>query len=455
MIQLDSSIYESIQKEAIEKLIKYIQLDTSEKTGNVDLGVSFIEKILKDENIAYRVIVSNGGKKSILAHIRGDGTLKKSLVLLNHIDVVPANHTEWHFEPYGGAIIDNYICGRGSIDMKSMGIAELMSLLYIKRNQIKLKRDIYFLAVSDEEMGGIEGSKYVVDHYLSEINPQVVLDEGGWGSNVMGKNGPVFLVACGQKKGVFLKLKVSGTAGHASQPHKDNANDILIKALYKISNAKYPPCKDKELWKPIQLILRERNRLDYLLSLCYRFPGIKNILSRRLQNDKFLNSMIRNTITTTVIRSGKENNVIPGSAEAVLDCRITPNQTISEVLLWVNKIINDKRVEIHILKELKEASVSPYHTEFMSTINEVIQMNYKGGHLIPYITPLGTDAKYFREHGVEGVGLFPGILEEEDLNTMHGINEKLHIDVFKKSYKCIMEIVLKYCAKEGEVAWKH
>lgn len=445
--ELDKEEYKEYSEEAVEKLRKYIQINTCERNGNVESGMSFLTSILDEEGIEYTILMSPNKKKSILAKIKGKNEEKKSLVLLNHIDVVPANIEEWDFNPYGGEVINDYITGRGAIDMKSMCIIQLISLVYLTRKKIVPERTIYFLAVPDEELGGIEGTKFVVKNYLKVINPQIVLDEGGWGSQKH-YNNPVFFVAYGQKRGVFLKIVAHGKAGHGAQPHVENANNRLIKALNKIRRSRYPISDDKEIWGNIKDIMYERNKIDYFLALNYKIPGFKVLLEKRYRNDKFISSLFRDTITTTVIKSGNENNVIPKVASAVLDCRIMPNKTVEELIDWLKKIIQDTNVEVSILKELKEAKKTEGDIEFVNVLKKVLGANYKNARVIPYLTPLGTDVKYFREHNVSGLGLFPGILEEEDLNTMHGINEKISLKTYKKACKAMMEIVYNYCIKK-------
>ena len=145
--------WDQILKEATHDLQQYIQIPTVNPPGNEIEGAKFFKKFFDSESIPCQLFEPSPGRGSILATLKGDGT-KRPILLVSHIDVVPAEKERWEFDPFSGIIKDGYLYGRGALDNKSMGIVERMALSILKRERIPLKRDILFLATADEETGG-------------------------------------------------------------------------------------------------------------------------------------------------------------------------------------------------------------------------------------------------------------------------------------------------------------
>ncbi len=154
------------------------------------------------------------------------------LLLLNHMDVVPADASRWKQDPFGAQIEGNDLWGRGTLDMKSTAIMQLTALTLLKQLAIVPPRDILFLADCDEETGGADGASWMIKNHWSELDPAFVLDEGGAGSRDVYSPGKlVFGISVADKQVLWLRLRAQGTAGHGSQPIPDNANDLLMQAI--------------------------------------------------------------------------------------------------------------------------------------------------------------------------------------------------------------------------------
>ena len=151
--------WDPVEEEAIALLRRYIQIDTTNPPGDEMKAARFFKEILDREGIETKIIESAPGRASIYARLRGAGA-KKAVVLLNHMDVVPADAKLWKEPPFSGLIKDGYIWGRGALDMKGPAIVELMSLILMKRRNMALKGDIIFLGTADEESGGALGAGF-------------------------------------------------------------------------------------------------------------------------------------------------------------------------------------------------------------------------------------------------------------------------------------------------------
>ena len=177
--------WKAVGDESTKILQDYIQVDTTNPSGNETRGAEFLGQILEKEGISYEIHESSPGRGNLIARLEADGEPEQGpLCMLSHIDVVTAEHEKWEQDPLSGVIEDGYIWGRGALDMKSMGVMELMTMLLLKRQNIALKRDVILLAVADEEVGG-EGVRYLADTYWDYLQCEHVVNEGGLGLHDM------------------------------------------------------------------------------------------------------------------------------------------------------------------------------------------------------------------------------------------------------------------------------
>ncbi|MCS7294597.1 MAG: M20/M25/M40 family metallo-hydrolase, partial [Dehalococcoidia bacterium] len=203
--------------EALDIFQRYLRIDTSNPPGNEWRAADFLEGILAAEGIPCERYDAGGGRVSLRAALPGDGSAGGPLLLLNHTDVVPVEREYWEEDPFGGVIRDGCIWGRGALDMKSLGVAELMAFLALKREGAPLRRELVFLAVADEEAGGLYGIEWLARHHPDAIRAQYVINEGGGGvTELFGVQRPVFNVAVAEKGPLWLRLVAEGTPGHGS-----------------------------------------------------------------------------------------------------------------------------------------------------------------------------------------------------------------------------------------------
>ncbi len=211
------------KQETIDLICAYLRIDTTNPPGNETAAASFFADIFSKEGIAHTVWESKPGRGSIMARIPRDGGAKApdpgALVLMHHSDVVPAEASQWSFDPFGGKVIDGYVCGRGALDTKGLGIMELMAFLAAKREGLALVRDLVFLAAADEEMGADWGVDWLFKHHYDEIKASLVINEGGVGISDLIGGKFLHMVATGEKGLCWLELIRTGPPGHGSTPH--------------------------------------------------------------------------------------------------------------------------------------------------------------------------------------------------------------------------------------------
>ncbi|MBX9723951.1 MAG: M20/M25/M40 family metallo-hydrolase, partial [Candidatus Obscuribacterales bacterium] len=225
---------EQSQDEAIGLLKEYLKIDTTNPPGNETKGAEYLAKIFKDNGIEAQLYETAPGRSCVYARLKGTGK-KKAIVLLNHIDVVPANAADWKHAPFGGDEIDGEIWGRGTIDMKGYGIAQLETMLMFKRSGKLLDRDLIFVGTPDEEVGGNFGASWFVKNHADLVkDAEFLLNEGAFIDTADDGKARYCGVAVSEKSVLWLSLSSKGDAGHASMPQPDSSVNRLVSSLNKI-----------------------------------------------------------------------------------------------------------------------------------------------------------------------------------------------------------------------------
>ena len=223
---------ESAGDEVVSHLRALLRLDTRNPPGNENLAADYLRGVLARDDIDNVTVGPSPDRVSIVARLRGDGSAPP-LLLMSHTDVVAVERDKWKQDPFGGAIVDGFIYGRGALDMKNMVAMELQTLLLLKRRGVRLKRDVIFLAAADEEVGGRQGAGWVVDHHPELIRAEFALNEGG--GNAREVNGTLYYHVQTAEKGIQrFRLRARGSPGHGSVPRDDNAVLTLAATILRL-----------------------------------------------------------------------------------------------------------------------------------------------------------------------------------------------------------------------------
>jgi acetylornithine deacetylase/succinyl-diaminopimelate desuccinylase-like protein len=429
--------------EAVEILSKYLQIETTNPPGNEAKAARFFAKIFDQEKIPYQIYESKPGRVSIKAKLTGSGK-KGPIILLNHMDVVFANSNEYTFDPFGGKIIDGYICGRGALDMKSIGVMQLMAIMAMRREEASLNRDLVFLAAADEETGGSLGMKYLMENYPDDFNAALVLNEGGHGLSNMVPDKTVLHLSTGEKGPCWLKLTCKGPSGHGSTPHAQNALRKMTQALARLLSAELPV-----IITPIVHEYFKKLSSEWSFLKPFKKDGSNKTLARVLKKSGMLavpqiNAMVRNTISLNILNAGNKINVIPDYVEAQLDIRLLPGQDIDEFVAFVKEKLadNDLKIEILLASGGNESEVN--NDDFI-VIQDVFNEHFKNSLMLFYLMSGITDSRFFREKGIRAYGFCPISIPVEHLNMIHGVDEKISVDNMIKGTEVYIDMVRKLC----------
>jgi acetylornithine deacetylase/succinyl-diaminopimelate desuccinylase-like protein len=403
---------------ALDTLQAYIRIDTSNPPGDVTKAADFLAGLLEREGIPVKRFESAPGRSIVLARLKGSGAARP-ILLLHHMDVVPTDAARWTRHPFGGEVADGAIWGRGAMDMKGIGVAHLYAFLELKRRNVPLSRDVLFMAVPDEEVGGQLGAVWMRERHYAELDPEYVLDEGGFGSRDLFSPGKlVFGISVAEKKILWLKLRAEGVAGHGSQPHDRNPNDRLTRALARLLAEPLPTS---------------------------RFSVVETLKSTvgPLAPNKFNNAIQHSTISITSLRSGvgepPKVNVIPSVAEATLDCRVLPGTTKAEWLKEIARRLGDPGIAVEVTYESDDPVVTTQDSTLYRALEAAVKRHHPDAIVTPMIVPYGTDANGFRPRGVKSYGFFPGILPAAAIASMHGDAEFVPVDALGPAIRILFE----------------
>ena len=407
-----------MQAEAVRAIQSYVRINTSNPPGDVTKAADFLADLLKREGIPVQRYESGPGRAIVVARLKGTGAAKP-LLLLHHMDVVPTDPSRWQHDPFGAEIADGRIWGRGAIDMKGLGIIQLMSFVALKRQNVPLARDVILMAVPDEEVGGALGAKWMLQHHYGEIEPEYVLDEGGFGSrDLFAPEKLVFGISVAEKKILWLKLRVEGVAGHGSQPHDQNPNDRLVRALAHLLDEPLPSAS-------FSIIDTMRSRVGEFAA------------------NKFNNAIQRSTISLTSLRSGVGDppkvNVIPSVAEATIDCRVLPGTSRDQWMSEIRRRLGDPAVKIEIVYEGEDPIVTPQDSTFYRALEAAVKRRHPDAIVTPMVVPYGTDSNSFRPRGVKSYGFTPVVVPAAAVMSMHGDAEFLPVDSIGPAIQILFE----------------
>ncbi|MBW1680485.1 MAG: M20/M25/M40 family metallo-hydrolase [Deltaproteobacteria bacterium] len=433
-----------MEHEAVELLSKYLRVDTSNPPGNEDRAVGFFADILDAEGVIYKIYEPRPGRASLRAVLPGTGEAGP-LILLNHTDVVPARAEEWSFDPFGGVVEGGYVKGRGALDMKGQGIMELLALLDIKRRGIRPVRDIVFLAVADEEAGSRWGVEYLLEHHPEDFQADLVLNEGGFGLKNLLPEQTVMMVSTAEKGVCWLRLTREGPPGHGSLPHGRNTLEKLVQALSRLLSEDQPVRITPVVERYFKGLGRGWDFLGPFLE-----EGNPETLARILEENGLMampqvSALARNTISLTTLQAGIRTNVIPSRAEAHLDVRLLPGQRIEDVVEDVRRRLGDEQVEV-VCETGTESTESPWDGEYFSRIQKVLEAGFPGSVVVPSLMFAASDSRFFRQRGIPSYGVCPVLLDLEDVEMVHGIDEKIAVDELLKGTEVFTAIVEEFCA---------
>ena len=424
--------WKAIEREATDLLSEYIRIDTTNPPGNERKAIEFLSRFLKQEGLPAVILGADSERPNLISR-NSSARDPRGLMLLHHCDVVGADPREWTMPPFGGTVKDGFIYGRGALDMKGMGVMELMAFVLAKREKLPLHKDLLLVVCCDEETGSQHGAEYLAKNHPLELEASWVLNEGGSGWK-MGDWESV-LLGLGEKGPLWLRLTAEGKAGHGSVPHGQNPCELLAEGLTALKAAK----------RPIRVLPEMKTLLENL--------GLADITPEELAGHPLLQiphlrAMFQDTLSVTMLQAGFKPNVIPGRAEATLDIRVLPDRSVMEVVSEIRQNLPAGPFSLEVIQSI-EASLSPTENDFFQCLKKTAEQFFPQALFLPGVFPGFTDSRCFRQLGMTCYGWIPAMLEAEDIGRIHGVDERIRIQDLVTGIRVIFEIIQRMAGEGG------
>lgn len=433
-------------KEAEDYLVRYIRTDTSNPPGNETVAAQFLLEIFQKEGIEAQLVGSHPARQSVYARLRS-GSPAPALLLLHHLDVVPANPVHWSVPPFAGQRSGGYIWGRGALDVKSLGIAYLMAMLDLKRAGAALSRDVIFLGVADEEGGGRLGCEELLSNRPDLFtNVGFVLNEGGGNETIVDKVS-FWGIEVDQKVPLWLRLVSRGEPGHGAVPPDDGGAAVqLLQALEQVQKIERPyrltPSVDR-----------------YFDALAVKKPGIKGEMLRNpaayfdspaiKQLSPAYRALLQDTLAITRLSAGELVNSLPPEASADLDLRLLPESDVDAILNQIRGAAG-ARATTEVILRGQAAAPSPTDTGLYRTLERVMKEAEPGSVVGPSVSAGTSDSRFFRARGIVAYGISPFKVNYYDASTVHGVDERIRARFFIEGVGLMRRIVRELCVPRDQ-----
>ena len=417
-----------------------IRFDTSNYGGGRSNGeadaAEYVADALRALDLEPLVFESEPGRVSVLARVEGADRSKPGLVVHGHLDVVPADPANWSVDPFAGVVRDGMLWGRGAVDMKNMDAMILSSLGDILRAGERPARDLVVGFLADEEAGGVLGSHFLVTEHpeVFEGATEAISEVGGYSTFIDGRRS--YLLQTGEKALIWIKLRTRGTAGHGSQMIVANAVTRLAEAVAVLGRQQWPIA----LTDTTTALLSEVARI---LDVDLEQTSPDELVLHTGTAAGFIRGSLRTTTNPTMLTAGYKHNVVPDTAEALVDIRCMPGQE-EAVLAEVRALIGDD-VEIETM-HTDIGLETPFSGPLVEAITGTLERHDPGAPVLPYLLSGGTDNKALSLLGIAGYGFAPLRLDEGmDFPAMfHGVDERVPLDALSFGSRVLRDLLSTY-----------
>jgi acetylornithine deacetylase/succinyl-diaminopimelate desuccinylase-like protein len=408
----------SASEEVVDLLCDLIRINTSNPTHPERPAAEWVAEKLAEVGIESQILESEPGRASTIARIEGTDSSRPPLLIHGHLDVVPAIASEWSVDPFAAEIRDGYVWGRGTVDMKDTDAMTLAVVREWARTGSRPPRDLVLAFVADEEAGGRKGAHWLVDNHpdLFADCSEAISEVGGY-SVTVGADLRLYPIQTAETGLGWLRLRAEGAPGHGSMLHDDNAVTRLAGAVSRIGAYEFPVMVTDTVRRFLESIAE-------LTGLDIDPDDPEPALPKLGAIARMIGATIRNTANPTMLQAGYKANVIPSSAEAIIDTRFLPGQE-DALLATIDELTGDGVTREWEARDI--AVETSFDGPLVDAMSAALRSEDPGARTLPYLMSGGTDAKSFSTLGIRCVGFSPLQLPPE-LNFMalfHGIDERV------------------------------
>ena len=420
----DGDVVASYAERAPALLRAYVAVDTVNPPGNETAGARFLADFLAAEGIESTVLESEPGRGNVVARLEGTGD-GGAVVLLSHINVVPADPDAWSHPPFEAMTdADGRLFGRGVLDCKGPGIVQALAFAALAAAERPPARDVILLATAGEETGGAPGAKWLLEEHREILDgAEIVLNEGGFIHRRPGQP-LLFHLSAAEKGPCWFRVVADGEPGHGSRPADETAVTRLVGALDALLS-----------WdRGIEVVPAVDRYFAAFAETGHPRGEELRDLERSFENEEFRAwflgepswaALVRDTLAPTVLDGSIKTNVVPARAVAEIDSRLLPGHDCGEFLDAARARIGDEHVRIEPLGLSFPASASEVSGELARAVERLAAEEPEPAVVLPNMLTGFTDSHYFREHGMAAYGMVPLVVSPEQRKTLHAPNENV------------------------------
>lgn len=441
--------YPDATDEVVELVSELIRFDTS-NTGDPETTrgeaecARWVAARLEEAGFETEYVEAGApGRGNVFARLRGANPDRGALLIHGHLDVVPAEPADWSVHPFSGAVEDGYVWGRGAVDMKDMVGMTIAVARRFKRAGITPPRDLVFAFLSDEEHGGKYGGQWLVDNRpdLFEGVTEAIGEVGGFSLTVPTRDGGerrLYLIETAEKGIAWMRLSARGRAGHGSMVHDDNAVTAVAEAVARLGRHQFPLVMTEPVAQFLTAVGEETG---------YEFdvnsPDLDGAIAKLGDIARIVSATLRDTANPTMLKAGYKANVIPATAEAIIDCRVLPGRR-EAFEREVDELIGPN-VTRTWERDLPSVETT-FDGDLVDAMNAALLAIDPDARTVPYMLSGGTDAKAFVRLGIRCFGFAPLRLppDLDFASLFHGVDERVPVDALLFGTR-VLEHFLLHC----------
>jgi carboxypeptidase PM20D1 len=374
------------------------------------------------------------GTHSLLYTWPGRDSGAPGVLLAAHMDVVPVPSPErWQHPPFAGVVANGEIWGRGALDDKGSLVCILDAVESLLAEGFAPERSVYLAFGHDEELGGDEGARAIAETLAARgVRLASALDEGGAVADGFGGllEQPVAAIGVAEKGFVDVRLRVEAPGGHSSTPPRQTAIGILAAAIARLEANPLPPRVRGGTFERFTSYIAPQASFGRRLALANLWL-VGPLIPFFSPDVPILDAMIRTTTAATIVRGGVKSNVLPREAEAIVNFRILPGDSVESVLAHVRRSVDDERVSVGLADEVagdEPSPVSPDDDPAFRGIARAVSTAVPDAVSAPFLVVGGTDARHYTRLGPAVYRLLPFRVGEEALRLAHGTDERISLE---------------------------
>ena len=426
--------------EVVDICQNLLKIDTTNFGNNEGAGerkaAEYVMELLTEVGLEPTYFESEPGRANVVVRLEGQDPTRDALVLHGHLDVVPAQADEWSVPPFGGELLDDMLWGRGAVDMKDMVAMMLAVVRQMAREGRKPARDVIVAFFADEEAGGVYGAQWAVENKpeIFEGATEAISEVGGYSTMIAGQR--AYLLQTAEKSLSWLELIATGRAGHGSQVAEDNAVTKVAAAIARIGQHNWP----YQTTPTVDALLKGVSELTGLPYERDNPQLIDNLLNALGSTARFVGATVRNTSNPTQLGAGYKANVIPRTANAVIDARFLPGYEVEAMAKLTELAGPDVEIKpIHVAPALEV----PFQSNLVDAMTAALKKEDPDSVVLPYMLSGGTDNKSLSMLGIIGYGFAPLQLPETlDFPAMfHGVDERVPVSALKFGVKVLDQLL--------------